>query len=998
MYDNPPYWRHMGWGQPAAHNQVVHYVYSAANGTDPGNVFYIRSTDRGVTFSAPLQLNSNMDPTKAQWEPSLSVSPSGTLLATWYDEAPRTAISCQPSSPSTLCYQMHSRRSNDNGLTWLPEDTLSDVASPLPLQPDPGIQAAYAGDYDYGSATAARHVTAWADGRVIIDGVSQQDAVTDRELVGFVVTTTNPACNSFINTQSTDFVVNLSDPVDPSMIQATDLTVNGTPADSFALGNDGTITFSFNTSPITQGPQTMHIPAGAFLRDSDGQPVSDFTCTFSYALAQLQVTATLPAVGGTFSPEAPRTYQYDVNWNIPVDPSSVQASDLSLSGIQVATVSSVAVINNAMTTRFTINIPYGGTLTSSIAPGAIADVFGNSNAAFTGNYAVEGCLPNHYTITNGTDPIVAGTTDTGNHCDDCDTPVSLPFPFQLYGQTYTMVNVNSNGRLDFVTVNEPNGYNIACLPPPPNQGPYDYTIFPLWNDMRTDLGLIGCTTWVDGCGIFTSVSGAAPNRIFNIEWHAVRYYDQTAVNFEVRLFENDLNQRFDIIYGPSTTITTSDTAGLQGPTGSMTQDFCNSTPPPNASRTYTIPFCGVPSPTPTPTATATATATPTPTPCPPIAAPTAQSATNINFGSFTANWSSVSGATGYRLDVSTSSAFTTYVPGYQNLDVGNVSSYPVTGLHAGTYYYYRVRAYNGCATSSNSSTKSLLTTACTPKAPTVGSATNVTFSSFSANWIAVSGAIDYRLDVSTSSAFTTYVAGYQDLHVGNVTSYPVTGVNPSTYYYYRVRSYNGCAASSNSSSKSVLTLPCTPAAPSAGTATNVTFNSFRANWSGVSGAIDYRLDVSTSSSFTTYVPGYQDLHVGNVTGYNVTGLSPSTLYYYRVRAYNGCNTSANSSSKSVTTTACTPAAPSAQRASNVTTSSFSANWRSVSGAIDYRLDVSTSSSFTTYVPGYQDLSVGNVISFAVTGLNSQTIYYYRVRAYNGCSASANSSVISVTTL
>src|SRR6266567_4723230 len=144
--DGGGYWRHEGWGEPGAYNGVVHYVYAQHGaGSDAGDVYYIRSTDSGVTFSPPLQLNTDIDHTKAQWQPNLSVSPTGTLLATWYDETPRVAASCQPSSPSTPCYQMYSRKSNDNGVTWLAPDTLSDVASPLPLQPDPGIQATYAG-------------------------------------------------------------------------------------------------------------------------------------------------------------------------------------------------------------------------------------------------------------------------------------------------------------------------------------------------------------------------------------------------------------------------------------------------------------------------------------------------------------------------------------------------------------------------------------------------------------------------------------------------------------------------------------------------------------------------------------------------------------------------------------------------------------------------------------------------------------------------------------
>src|SRR5712691_9251967 len=185
MYpDTGGYWRHMGWGEPAAFNHVVSYVYASRNtgNGDPGNVFYIRSTDSGVTFSAPFQLNTDGLATRAQWQPNLSVSPTGTLFAVWYDE--RETTSCTKGNPAVPCYRMWARKSNDNGLTWLADDTFSDVVTPLPGQPDPGIIAEYAGDYDYGSALATKHVTSWVDGRVTIAGASQQDAFTDRELVG----------------------------------------------------------------------------------------------------------------------------------------------------------------------------------------------------------------------------------------------------------------------------------------------------------------------------------------------------------------------------------------------------------------------------------------------------------------------------------------------------------------------------------------------------------------------------------------------------------------------------------------------------------------------------------------------------------------------------------------------------------------------------------------------------------------------------------------------
>jgi hypothetical protein len=625
------YWRHEGWGEPAAFNNIVHLVYAQQGGAgDAGDVYYIRSTDGGVTFGAPLKLNTDST-TRPQWQPNLSVSPTGTLLATWYDA--RESTDCVVGDENTPCYRMWSRKSNDNGQSWLPDDMLSDVVSPLPAQPDPGIVSVYVGDYDYGSAIATKHVTSWADGRVTISSQSQQDAFTDRDLVGFAVTTADPACGSLVvGTAPTAFTVDLSDAVAPGTVQPSDFTVNGISADGSIVAGDGlSIEFDFNTSPVIQGENTMHIPAGAFNQASNNDPVLEFNCTFRYAVTQLAVTDTDPPVGGTFTPPAPGSYTYDVNWNVPVDPSSVATTDLQLSGNAGGSVTAVTVTNGNMTTEFTLNFSFGGSVTAHIAAGAITDADGNPNEDFSGNYTVGGCPPSQYVITNGADAIVPGDTDIGNHVDDGDTFVALPFSFQLYDQTYNGVNVSSNGRLDFVVANEPGGYISACLPPPPNVGSYDYTVFPLWSDLCTDNTAGNCGgDFCTGCGIFTSVSGSAPNRIFNIEWRAVPYASGATApteNFEVRLYENggpDQNLRFDVVYGTTTPSASNNqmwVGGVQGNsgTGFLTQDFCipvGGVLPINESRAYEIPPCA-PTPTPTPTSP-----TPTPTPTTPTPTPT----------------------------------------------------------------------------------------------------------------------------------------------------------------------------------------------------------------------------------------------------------------------------------------------------------------------------------------------------------------------------------------
>ena len=153
----------------------------------------------------------------------------------------------------------------------------------------------------------------------------------------------------------------------------------------------------------------------------------------------------------------------------------------------------------------------------------------------------------NYAYTVGTGSIVPGTADTGNHTDDDSTVITLPFSYTLYDHELHHVTVGSNGHLTFGTVN--NAFSATCMP----QATTTYAIFPYRTDQCT--GACGSDTGTN-LGIFTSTSGTAPNRIFNIECRTAYYNSgQTTnipLNYEVRLYEGQTD--FDVIYGTMSTL------------------------------------------------------------------------------------------------------------------------------------------------------------------------------------------------------------------------------------------------------------------------------------------------------------------------------------------------------------------------------------------------------------------------------------------------------------
>ena len=306
---------------------------------------------------------------------------------------------------------------------------------------------------------------------------------------------------------------------------------------------------------------------------------------------------------------------------------------------------------------------------------------------------------------------------------------------------------------------------------------------------------------------------------------------------------------------------------------------------------------------------------------------------------------------------------------------GAGTSATLTSLTANTVYHFKLIDFNVAAGSESYGASAVANKITTTLATTALAATAVDQTVFNANWTAVTGSIDYFLDVSTDN-FASFVTGFNNQLVTGLTK-QVTGLTPGTNYQYRVRASNASGASANSNVISALTICATPSPTASATQT-----SFTISWPVVTSAIDYSVDVS-QDNFNTLLSGYPKTLAA--TFQDVTSLANGTNYQYRVRSRNAAGTSPSSASKTQITI---PANPVSKPFSNEEATKFFANWEVVTGADGYYLDVTLESeNFNTFVSGYNAKPVGSFDQYQVTGLTASTSYRYRVRAFNSAGVS-----------
>ncbi|MFI5253526.1 MAG: T9SS type A sorting domain-containing protein [Bacteroidota bacterium] len=346
-------------------------------------------------------------------------------------------------------------------------------------------------------------------------------------------------------------------------------------------------------------------------------------------------------------------------------------------------------------------------------------------------------------------------------------------------------------------------------------------------------------------------------------------------------------------------------------------------------------------------------------------------------------WNHSATSTAYHIQIATDTGFTSRIIPDDTTLTDTFKN--VSGLTNSTVYYWRVRAKNVGGWSGWSTRWSFTTVIAAPLSPNLLTPANNAINqpvSPTMVWNHSATATAYHIQVATDTGFTSRVI--PDDTTLTDTFKNVSGLANSTVYYWRVQAKNLGGWSGWSTRWGFTTIIAAPIAPNLITPTNNAIDqsiSPTMVWSQSTTATAYHIQVATDTGFTSKV--IPDDTTLTDTFKNVSGLTNSTVYYWRVRAKNIGGWSGWSNRWSFTTIIAAPLAPNliipANNATNQSVSPIML-WNHSLTATAYHIQVATDTGFTSRVIP-DDTTLTDTFK-NVSGLANSTVYYWRVQAKN----------------
>ena len=225
----------------------------------------------------------------------------------------------------------------------------------------------------------------------------------------------------------------------------------------------------------------------------------------------------------------------------------------------------------------------------------------------------------------------------------------------------------------------------------------------------------------------------------------------------------------------------------------------------------------------------------------------------------------------------------------------------------------------------------------------------------------------------------------------NVVAYSDTGLSAATLYYYRVRSYNpaGNSEYSNEISAATTALSIAPTVIN-NYLTNVSHNTATfygtLNPNGLATSAYFQYGTSTSYGNTTTSTSLGNGTASTNMSVDVTGLTPSTAYHFRLVAVNSSGTTYGTDQTFNTSAQPVPPSATTGSASNVTYNSVT-----LTGTANPNGFASTAyfqwGTTTAYGSSTQPIDIGSGLSSvnvadALIGIFANTTYHFRIVANN----------------